>query len=298
MKHRYYFLLLSFLSLSFAATAQGVGVGTATPAASAALDVTSTRKGLLLPRMTAAQRAAIVGPVAGLLVFQTDGTPGLYYYIGNSWMNLGTGLTPDANGIAGRVSTLAGSTNGYVDGGGASAKFYGPSGVAVDGSGNLYVADQNNQRIRKIVVATGVVSTLAGSTAGYADGAGTAAQFNFPNGVAVNGSGNVYVNDGNSVIRKIVVATGVVSTIIANFNTPNGVAVDGSGNVYVADQGNAVIYKIVVATGVIITLAGNGTFGNADGPSLAAQFSYLLGLTVDGSGTVYVTDTQRIRVIK
>ena len=202
IKNCLYFLLPFFLSLFFAA-AQGVGVGTTTPAASAALDVTSTSKGLLLPRMTAAQRAAIAGPVTGLFVFQTDGTLGLYYYIGNSWVNLGTGLTPDANGIASRVSTLAGSMQGYAEGVGTAAQFNNPYGVAVDGSGDVYVADTGNSLIRKIVAVTGAVSTLAGSgTAGYVDGPTPVAQFNSPTGVAVDGSGTVYVADqGNSRIR-------------------------------------------------------------------------------------------------
>ena len=135
-----------------------------------------------------------------------------------------------------------------------------PSGVAVDGAGNVYVADQGNCTIRK-VTAAGVVTTLAGTagTAGSADGTGAAARFNAPSGVAVDGAGNVYVADQfNHTIRKIT-AGGVVTTLAgtagcraartapgaaARFNAPCGVAVDGAGNVYVADSGNATIRKV------------------------------------------------------
>ena len=201
------------------------------------------------------------------------------------------------------VSTLAGSTYGYTDGTGTSAQFNNPIGVAVDGAGNVYVADRYNHRIRKITT-SGVVSTLAGSgTSGYADGTGTSAQFSNPTGVAVDGAGNVYVADQvNHRIRKIT-TSGVVSTLAgsgtsgytdgtgtsAQFNYPTGVAVDGAGNVYVADQGNHRIRKITTS-GVVSTLAGSGTSGYTDGTGTSAKFSYPTGVAVDGAGNVYVAD--------
>ena len=193
---------------------------------------------------------------------------------------------------AGVVTTLAGTAGqaGSADGTGTAARFNEPDGVAVDAAGNVYVADTNNDTIRKITPA-GVVTTLAGTAgqAGSADGTGAAAQFNAPEGVAVDGAGNVYVADtGNDTIRKITPA-GVVTTLAgtagqvgsadgtgsaARFNDPDGVAVDGAGNVYVADTINDTIREITPA-GVVTTLAGSpGQYGSADGTGAAAQFDY------------------------
>jgi len=215
---------------------------------------------------------------------------------------------------AGVVTTLAGGTQGYADGVGTAAQFEYPSGVAVDSSGNVYVADQGNDRIRKVTPA-GVVTTLAGGLMpGYTDGVGTAAQFYRPTGVAVDSSGNVYVADCyNNRIRKVTPA-GVVSTLAgktssgsnfgyvdgigtgAQFANPIGVAVDSSGNVYVADTMNNRIRKVTPA-GVVSTLAGS-TKGYADGVGTAAQFDLPYGVTVDSSGNIYVADTDNQRIRK
>ena len=305
--------LLAALLLPFAALAQGVTIGAAgAPDASAALEVRSTAGGLLLPRMTSVQREYIANPAYSLLVFQTDNTPGIYYFNGTIWVNLVSGSPASPDPTTGVVTTLAGSgTAGYADGTGTAAQFNLPTGVACDGSGNVYVADYGNHRIRRIVAATGAVSTLAGGTRGYVDGTGTAAQFNLPTGVACDGSGNVYVADyGNQCIRKIVVATGAVTTLAgsvtqgsadgtgsaAQFTYPSGVAWDGSGNVYVADNGNHCIRKIVASTGVVTTLAGSGTAGYADGTGSAASFNRPYGVACDGSGNLYVADTGNHRI--
>ena len=218
----------------------------------------------------------------------------------------------------GVVSTLAGKVNltgvlgeyyyvvgmtGSVDGAGTNARFDHPNSLAVDGSGNVYVADTNNNTIRKIT-ATGVVSTLAGTAGiqGAADGASSAAKFNFPMGVAVDGVGNVYVADTfNFTIRKITPA-GVVRTLAGNpgiqgtfdgtgnaaeFWNPTGLALDGLGNVYVTD--NSIIRKITPA-GVVTTLAGDpaGSVGSADGKSSEARFYEPNGIVVDEIGRAHV----------
>jgi sugar lactone lactonase YvrE len=211
---------------------------------------------------------------------------------------------------SGTLSVLAGVPSGIgsADGTGSAARFIQPRGVAVDGSGNVYVADTQNHTIRKVTPA-GVVTTLAGSAGlyGSADGTGSAARFYNPDGVAVDGTGNVYVADTwNFTIRKVT-PSGMVTTLAgsagltgsadgtgstARFNyNPDGVAVDGTGNVYVADTQNHTLRKVTPA-GVVTTLAGSaGQWGSADGTGSAARFYYPTGVSVDGTGSVYVADT-------
>lgn len=209
---------------------------------------------------------------------------------------------------AGIVTTLAGSTYGFANGNSTVAKFSGPSGVAIDVSGNVYVSDTENHKIRKINP-NGIVTTLAGSTLGYAEGTGSDAQFHFPRGLALDASGNILVADvGNDRIRKVS-PTGVVSTfaggtqgfangtgVLAQFDRPFGVAIDASGNMYVADRNNNKIRKIS-PNAEVTTLAGS-TLGFADGTGVSSQFYYPYAVAVDASGNIYVADRDNHRIRK
>jgi uncharacterized protein YjiK len=209
---------------------------------------------------------------------------------------------------AGVVTTLAGTPNtfGSQDGFGADARFHNPQGAAVDGTGNVYVADTGSSTLRK-VTAAGVVTTLAGTAglAGTTDGTGTAARFDFPIGVAADSAGNLYVTDSNNETLRKITAAGVVTTLAgtarvaggvdgpgtnASFSAPQGVAVDSAGNIYVADWIGQTIRKVTPA-GAVTTLAGTaGMFGSADGTGAAARFNFPQGLAVDKAGNLYVTD--------
>jgi len=208
----------------------------------------------------------------------------------------------------GVVTTLAGqSDNGSTDATGTSASFYYPRGITTDGT-NLYVADYSNHRIRKIVISTGVVTTLAGqSDNGSTDATGTSSSFNSPHGITTDGT-NLYVTDnGNHRIRKIVISTGVVTTLAgsssgstdatgtsASFKWPKGITTDGT-NLYVSER-NHRIRKIVISTGVVTTLAGSSS-GSTDATGTSASFNNPIGITTDGTN-LYVTDTNNHRIRK
>ncbi|HTS18487.1 MAG TPA: hypothetical protein VMP11_13015 [Verrucomicrobiae bacterium] len=212
---------------------------------------------------------------------------------------------------SGVVTTLAGQagSQGSADGTGSNARFFEPNGVAVDSSGNVYVADTGNDTIRKITP-SGVVTTLAGQAGsqGSADGAGSSARFFYPYGVSVDLAGNVYVTDTyNDTIRKIT-PNAVVTTLAglagssgyidgtgdnARFNNPEGAAsIDTAGNVYVSDFGNDTI-RMISPGGVVTTLAGSPEIpGSTDGTGTAATFNGPAGVAVDSTGNVYVADSQ------
>lgn len=222
----------------------------------------------------------------------------------------------------GNIVTVAGSgAAGFSGDNGAatSALLDTPTGVAVDGSGNLYIADSHNNRIRK--VSGGTITTIAGTgVAGFSGegSAATSAMLALPSAVAVDGSGNVYIADtNNNRIRKIAGTT--ISTVAGNgeqlfagdgsaataasLDSPTGVAVDAAGNIYIADRHNQRI-RVVSAGGTISTLAGSGAvnFSGADSgdgaSATAASLAKPTGVSVDASGNVYIADTNNNRVRK
>ncbi|WP_344827463.1 T9SS type A sorting domain-containing protein [Rurimicrobium arvi] len=213
------------------------------------------------------------------------------------------------------INTVAGVGTSSFSGDGAAAtlaELAQPVSVAKDASGNIYISDQGNHRIRKVTVSTGVITTIAGSsTSGYSGdgGAATSAKLYYPAGIAVDGSGNVYIADqANQRVRKVTASTGVITTIAgtgtagfsgdgsaassAQLNNPVAVAVDGSGNVYISDQYNQRIRKITASTGNISTVAGTGTYGYSGdgGAATSATLKNPAGLRVDASGNIFVAD--------
>ncbi|AFM12283.1 NHL repeat containing protein [Turneriella parva] len=281
----------------------------------------------------------LAGPSQGTAASgDTDGTGSAARF------NAVTGVTTDGQNIystdyfghkirktvisSGVVSTLAGpgpgtSLSGDVDGIGEAARFSSMRAITTDGT-NLYVADNSNNKIRKIVIASRAVTVLAGpaagdTTSGDTDGTANDARFNNPQGIVTDGT-NLFVADSlNRKVRKIVIASGIVSTLAgpaqgvtgsgdtdgsantARFGLPGAMTTDGV-NLYLCDSSNHKIRKIVIATGEVITLAGPAqgttTSGDTDGTGNSARFNNPLGITTDGT-SLYVADTsnQKIRKI-
>jgi hypothetical protein len=243
--------------------------------------------------------AAFSGPRGG--AFDASG----FAYI----VDFGNNLLRQINMSTGAVTTLAGSGVGAsTDGMGTAAAFSQPMYVALDGLGNLYVTELGSHGIRKMVLATRAVTTVAGTgVAAFANGVGVAAAFSSPRGISCDTRGHAYVADGgNNRIRKVVLSSATVTTLAgsatasaangvgsaAGFSSPINVALDSSGALlFVADNGNRLVRQIVIATQTVTTLAGSGTSGSANGVGVAAQFNNLRALAVDSNGNLFAGDT-------
>ena len=213
------------------------------------------------------------------------------------------------------ITTIVGTgTYSYSGDGGVAtaATLKGPRGLAIDTSGNVYIADQDNHCIRKVTVSTGIISTIVGTgAASYSGDGGQAitATMNNPTGVALDTSGNIYIADySNNRIRKVTISTNIIVTIAgtgigtysgdgaaassAALYHPWGIALDSSGNVYIGDSANCRIRKITVSTGIITTIAGTGTasYSGDNGAATSATLLNPCGVTVDSIGNVYIAD--------
>jgi sugar lactone lactonase YvrE len=255
-----------------------------------------------------------VGSASGTSGGVTSSGPGTNGSTGGMGTSTATSATTTTGGspVPG-VTTLAGNgtpgTGTFADGSGGptgQAEFSGPEGIAVDGAGNVYVADSLNYRVRKIDP-SGNVTTLAGNgIPGNKDGTGGpsgTAQFNFPSGTAVDRFGNVFVADANNNRIARIDPQGNVTTIAARglvLYVLSGVAVDRAENLFLTDTKNNRVLEID-PMGNVTTVAGNGTQGHADGtggPDGTATFDWPTGVAIDTIGNLYVADFKDCRIRK
>ena len=227
-------------------------------------------------------------------------------YIGDSG-NLRVRKVTISSGI---IATIAGtgSTSYTGDGGAAtSATFQTPGGLAIDASGNVYVVDIQNNRIRKVTISTGIITTFAGSDGkSYSGDGGEApsATLNSPTDISLDSADNVYIADmSNSVVRKVTVSAGIISTVAgtgsdgdsgdggnalnATFSGIYAIALDSADNIYIADSYNNLIRKVTVSTDIVSTIAGSSTSGSYSGDGVQATSVYLnnpQGLALDSAG--------------
>jgi sugar lactone lactonase YvrE len=207
------------------------------------------------------------------------------------------------NGTA--VTVAGNNTAGYSGDGGpaTSAQLQTPTGVALDGAGNLYIADKENNVIREVNALTQTITTIAGNhrnTPGSGNvgdgGPATSATLNGPNDVAVDSVGNIYIADSyNGLVRKVV-PSGIITTVAGGgiagiLSNPSGLALDPAGNLYVADTGHNMIQ--FVSSGTITAVAGNGGYGYSGdgGPALSAELAQPTGIRLDPAGDIYIADS-------
>jgi hypothetical protein len=234
--------------------------------------------------------AGIVGLPNGGFIISDSGTNKILVF---------TRATPPTYNI----TVIGNGVPGFADGSPSSSSFNHPAGLAMGKDGTIYVADQGNNRIRTISPDLKTVSTLAGSgVAGFADGVGTVAKFNQPNGISIDANNTVYIADmGNNMIRRITSGNHVTrwagtlepgfrndTGAHAAFNRPTDITISNSGAAFVTDAGNNRIRKIV--SGVVTSFAGSGSAARTDGTGAAAAFNGPEGLAVDSSGNLYIAE--------
>jgi sugar lactone lactonase YvrE len=226
---------------------------------------------------------------------------------------------PPPPGTVGDIVTLAGTSSGYSGDGGpaVAAQLHAPRTMAADAAGNVYVADTENNRIRKVDTSC-VITTIGGTgAAGYSGDGGpaTAAKFNLPHGIASDPAGNVYVADAqNQRVRRIDAATGVVTTVAGNgssgfsgdggpataarLNYPKGTEIGPDGNLYIADNNNDRVRRVDLPTGIITTVAGTGSagFSGDGGPATSAQLNEPRNIAFDAAGRLYIVDQDNGRI--
>jgi len=211
----------------------------------------------------------------------------------------------------GIITTVAGTGAGGFSGDGGlatAAELNLPRGLAIDAAGNLFIADIFNNRVRRVDAATGLITTMAGTGAGGFSGDGglaTAAELDFPEGLAIDAAGNLFIADSaNNRIRRVDAATGIITTVAAaELNSPKGLAVDAAGDLFIADSTNNRIRRVDTATGFITTVAGTvagnvaGSFGGDGDLATAAKLNFPQGLAMDAAGNLFISTTTVVRQV-
>jgi YD repeat-containing protein len=297
----------------------------AAPPVTATLGTTST--GIITTvaggGMSCAQTSDAVGDrcpaTAALLSFPggltVDGQGNLF--IGDS----GDNMVREVPASTGVINAVAGTGTGDYSGDGGpatAADVNSPAGVAVDGVGDLFIGDTSNSRVREVAGSTGIIATVAGNgncCSSGDGGAATQAAILYPEGVARDGQGDLFIADfGTHRVREVIASTGIITTVAgtgvqgfggdggpaaqAELNNPEGLAVDGQGDLFIADSGNNRVREVIASTGVITTVVGNGIAGfsgDADAAT-AAELNTPRGLTLDAGRNLFVADTNNNRV--
>lgn len=241
--------------------------------------------------------------------------------VGNIYIaDTGNWVIRKVSASTGIITTIAGTPDagGYSGDGGPATKalLYYPEGMAVDASGNVYIADTNNNRVRKVTAATGIISTVAGdgNLGSPGDGGPATSATLSPGAVALDSSGNLYIAVGCAV-RKVTIATGIISDYAGNYTCGDSgdggaataaelgyelghISLDSAGDLYIADYSNNAVRKVTTSTGVITTIAGNGSFGFSGdgGPGTSAALNNPEGVAAAANGAIYIADLSNLRI--